>query len=170
MVRSARLTAILEMLSDQGSVTVEELVSKLDISPATARRDLDALASEGRIRRTHGGATAVDSVFEKPALGQVSNAQAKKDIARECLNFVQPGAVIGLSGGSTVSLVAEELVQWAAQHAPQSQPSTLPVLTIVTNAVNIAYALGGNPHLRVVLLGGVMNPASYELTGPFPPR
>ena len=45
MNRNERLTAILDILAAAGQVEVEEIVEKLAVSPATARRDLDSLAN-----------------------------------------------------------------------------------------------------------------------------
>jgi DeoR family transcriptional regulator of aga operon len=39
-------------------------------------------------------------------------------------------------------------------------------LTIVTNALNIAYELTVRSHIKIVVTGGVARPSSYELTGP----
>jgi DeoR C terminal sensor domain/Fructose-bisphosphate aldolase class-II len=41
-----------------------------------------------------------------------------------------------------------------------------PVLTIVTNALNIATELAVRQHIKIVTTGGVARPQSYELTGP----
>ena len=42
MTRTDRLTAILDLLAETGQVEVEEIVSQLGVSPATARRDWTA--------------------------------------------------------------------------------------------------------------------------------
>ncbi|BAS08130.1 lactose phosphotransferase system repressor [Arthrobacter sp. Hiyo4] len=55
MTRTDRLTAILDILAKTGQVEVEEIVSQLAVSPATARRDLDSLAKRRLLTRTRGG-------------------------------------------------------------------------------------------------------------------
>ena len=51
-----RENRILEYLSQNREVSVDELCEKFFVSVATMRRDLKALAEEGKIIRTHGGA------------------------------------------------------------------------------------------------------------------
>ena len=43
MNRAERLTSVLAMLARDGQVDVTDIVDELDVSPATARRDLEAV-------------------------------------------------------------------------------------------------------------------------------
>ena len=47
MNRSERLSAVLDLLADTGLVDVDDIVTTLGVSPATARRDLDSLGMAG---------------------------------------------------------------------------------------------------------------------------
>ncbi|WP_312980236.1 DeoR/GlpR family DNA-binding transcription regulator [Corynebacterium sp.] len=168
MIRSDRLQGILDVLADQGSVSVDQIVADFEVSPATARRDLDELAAQGQLRRTRGGASSGVVSFDPP-LWEKRRIQArnKRAIAEYCLSFIEPGSVIGLTGGSTVGALAEEFAGWAADTAAAEGPTNRPILTVVTNAVDIAYGLSGSPNIRVIVVGGVLNSSSRELTGPF---
>jgi DeoR/GlpR family transcriptional regulator of sugar metabolism len=46
----------LRVLNTRGYVTCREIQTTFEISEATARRDIDALVSDGRASRIHGGA------------------------------------------------------------------------------------------------------------------
>ena len=46
-------------------------------------------------------------------------------------------------------------------------PSNRPTLTVVTNAINIAAQLAVRPHIKIMVTGGILNPRSYELVGPY---
>lgn len=160
MKRAARLSAILDMLATQGEVTVDELVERLDASPATARRDLDSLAEQRLLTRTHGGAIAQSVAYELPIRYKSHHrTDEKARIAQVARDLVAPGAVVGLSGGTTTTAIAAALAasEDTAQHG----------LTIVTNAVNIAAQLATRPDIKVVVTGGVIHSRSYELVGPF---
>jgi DeoR family transcriptional regulator of aga operon len=52
------MSAIMERLTNGGSVNVSELVEELSASPATIRRDLAMLERQRLLARTHGGAVA----------------------------------------------------------------------------------------------------------------
>ena len=54
MNRAERLSAVLDLLAESGQVEVDQIVERLDVSPATARRDLDALAEQQLLTRTRG--------------------------------------------------------------------------------------------------------------------
>jgi DeoR/GlpR family transcriptional regulator of sugar metabolism len=56
IIPAERRNRILDYIKQNRSVRIEELASTLDVSEATVRRDLDWLANEGLISRTHGGA------------------------------------------------------------------------------------------------------------------
>ena len=158
--RRERLDRILNLVIDRGHLGVDELVTELGISPATARRDLDALASQQLLIRSHGGAAAHPDSSALPLRYRASRrAAAKEAIARYAAGLVEPGAVIGLNGGTTTTALAQELGATARlQDAPR--PTVL-----VTNAVNIAHELAVRRHLQLVLTGGVVRESSYELVG-----
>ena len=52
-VRRRRIT---EFLHHHGAVTLQQLADALHVSLSTLRRDLDSMAEEGVVERTHGGA------------------------------------------------------------------------------------------------------------------
>ena len=54
MLMAERQLKILGMIQDNGSVQVDELARKLDVSPMTIRRDLEKLQKDGLIERCHG--------------------------------------------------------------------------------------------------------------------
>lgn len=164
MTRTDRLSVILELLSERGSVSVEELVDELSVSPATARRDLDSLAEQRLIKRTHGGARSHSESFDLPLrykYGQHSDA--KRRIAALASSLVPEDSIIGLTGGTTLTSLAEEL----ASRGEFDDAAAGPTLTVVTNAINIASLLVLRPRIKVVVPGGVVHSRSFELTGPF---
>lgn len=55
-----RQKQILSLLVKQGRLSVTEIVEQFSISEATARRDLELLASQGKAQRVHGGVIAVE--------------------------------------------------------------------------------------------------------------
>lgn len=146
--------AILERLSADGSVSVTDIATELDVSAATVRRDLRLLEDQRLLGRTHGGAVPQGVVYELPLRYKSARQhQQKLRIAREAASRVANGWAIGLTGGTTTTEVARVLVD---RHR----------LTVVTNALNIASELAVRPNLKLVVTGGVARPESYELVGP----
>ncbi|MEU6485396.1 DeoR/GlpR family DNA-binding transcription regulator [Streptomyces sp. NPDC046887] len=160
-----RWTRLLEVLAEEGSLSVTDAVERLGASQATVRRDMDELARQQLLTRTRGGAVAGGTVsYDLPLRYKTSRrADEKQRIARAAAEAIPPGAIVGLNGGTTTSEVARELAVRAdlREHGPGE------ALTIVTNAINIANELAVRPHIKTVVIGGVARSNSYELTGAF---
>ena len=63
MLTTDRRAQILEILRQNGSVTVSKLAEKFETSESTIRRDLLALSQLGKINKVHGGATVLGQEF-----------------------------------------------------------------------------------------------------------
>lgn len=164
--RTVRLSAILDLVSEGGQVSVAGLAERLDVSQATLRRDLALLEAQNLLARTHGGAHLADSSPELPVqlrelpvrFRDARHRQAKRRIAlAAAATIARRPQAIALSGGTTTTEVARYL-------ADRSE------LTIITNAINIAMELTMRPRLRVFVTGGVMRSESYELVGAWSER
>lgn len=164
MNRAERLSAVLGLLAETGQVEVDQIVERLDVSPATARRDLDALAEQQLLTRTRGGAVAHSVAYDLPIrYKHQQNPEAKAAIARAASALVPRGAVVGLCGGTTATAIAGALMARADIMEPSPEPS----ITVVTNAVNIAMQLAMRPQIKTVVTGGVVHARSYELVGAY---
>ena len=162
--RSLRLASLLELLAERGQLQVDEIVEELGISPATARRDLDTLSEQQLLARTRGGALSLEVAFDLPIrYKSEQNTEQKQAIAQAASALVSKDQVVGLCGGTTSTAIAMAL----GSRADISEAGGGTNLTIVTNAVNIASQLAMRPQIKTVLTGGVLNPRSYELVGPF---
>nr|WP_042164938.1 DeoR/GlpR family DNA-binding transcription regulator [Paenibacillus gorillae] len=150
-----RREAILQVLKQQGRITIQEMVERFDCSEATARRDLEQMESLYPIIRTIGGAM-YDGMNAVRDLGFAEreglSIYEKERIASKAASLIEEGDVVGLSGGTTNYLIAKQLKFRSG-------------ITVVTNAVNIAMELAGSA-IQVVVTGGIMRHNSFELCGP----
>jgi Transcriptional regulators of sugar metabolism len=164
VLRYERLNAVLDMVARQGRVSVEQIVDAFALSPATVRRDLDELAAHQLITRTRGGAVAQALTYDLPLrYKHVRRPTEKRRIAAAAARMVVPGMVIALNGGTTNSEVARTIA--GRTDLTGAAQDTTTSLTVVTNALNIANELAVWPHIKLVVLGGVSRPQSYELVG-----
>ena len=151
--RRRRICALIE---ERGRVTTEELSALFKTSLVTIRGDLNALAETGRIVRTHGGALAHRDGEELPIGVKENLRQAEKmRIAAVAAAMIQDGQTILLDSGSTTGEIANQI-----------RGLKLAGINVITNALNVAVTLAGVPHVRLVMLGGVLRPNSYSLSGP----
>ncbi|MFI7127649.1 DeoR/GlpR family DNA-binding transcription regulator [Nonomuraea sp. NPDC050153] len=158
MSRYDRWNAILELLAQEGRLSVEEAAQALGVSTATIRRDFDQLAQQQMLMRTRGGAVAQSVSYDLPLRYKTArHADEKHRIATAAAELVTPGAVVGLNGGTTTSELARTLATLSTLESG---------FTIVTNALNIAAELTVRQHVKIVVTGGVARQQSYELIGP----
>lgn len=148
------MSAVLERLSDNGSVGVGDLARDLGVSAATVRRDLQLLEEQRLLSRTHGGAIAHGVLYELPLrYRSARHGEQKLRIAAAAAARVADGTAVGLTGGTTTTEVARAL----SDHRR---------LTVVTNSLSISSELAVRPNLKLVVTGGVARAESYELVGP----
>ncbi len=157
-----RWSEILDMLARDGEVVVENVADALGVSAATIRRDLDSLARQQLLARTRGGAVAHAVAYDRPLRYKAGRrAPEKQRIGAAAAALLPAGAVVGLNGGTTTTEVARAL---GARTDLQGRGGG-PALTLVTNALNIANELAVRPQIKIVVIGGVIRPQSYELIG-----
>ena len=157
MTRAERLAALLELLVSDGKIDVETSAEHFAVSAATIRRDLDYLAGQQLLSRTHGGAVPNTTSYDLPLRYKaISHGEAKARIAQRAVEMLWPGCTVSLNGGTTTVEVARAIPGAAAlQHG----------VTVVTNALNIATELTVRPSIKIMVCGGVARPQSYELVG-----
>jgi DeoR/GlpR family transcriptional regulator of sugar metabolism len=149
-----RQKQILSLLSKQGRLSVEEIVRQFDISHATARRDLELLASLGKVQRVHGGVVAVEQAPpELPILErQDEQAEEKARIGRAAAGLVGEGETVFLGSGTTVLEVDRNL-----RHRRN--------LTVITNSLAVLNVLAGAEGITIVSLGGMLRSSELSFIG-----
>lgn len=149
-----RQKQILSMLSQQGRLSVAEIVTQFSISEATARRDLESLASQGKAQRVHGGVIAVEQAPpELPILERESEqAEEKTRIGRAAASLVGNHETVFLGSGTTVLEIARNL----RDHRD---------LTVITNSLPVLNMLAGRKEITVVSLGGMLRESELSFIG-----
>lgn len=158
--QAERRARISQLVEDQGRATVLELSRLLSVSEATVRKDLAVLEREGRLLRTHGGATTGRS----PAAGMPSRSELafevreqlevaeKTAIGRAAAELVKDGDSVGLDASTSALLVARHL-------------KSRRELTVLTNGIRIAAELAGQPGITILMPGGALRWEAFSLVG-----
>lgn len=141
-----RIDYILQSLDASGSVSVADMSATLGVSRETIRRDLKTLAEQGRLSLVHGGA-AKRPHDDEPSLAtrEAANAMGKAAIGETAARLVTNGMVVLIDSGSTTLGLAASL----ANHTD---------LTVITNSLPIALLLCRSPGVKVIMLGGDIEP------------
>ncbi|MDR0578285.1 MAG: DeoR family transcriptional regulator [Candidatus Accumulibacter sp.] len=135
---------IIEMVRSNGFLATEEMGRLLKVTVQTIRRDINVLCEKGLLRRYHGGAGLASST-ENVAYSarQVLNHEAKSRIARMAADFIPDNASLFINIGTTTEEVAKALLDHKK-------------LRVITNNLNVAGLLCGNPEFEVIVSGGVV--------------
>ena len=154
LTQQERHAQILAVLRRDGIVRIATLAKSFDVTTETARRDLDELAESGALQRTYGGG-AVRSLIDEPGIGLrgLVHAPERNRIAAAAVELVQSGDALMIDAGSTTSLFAGAL---AARNLH---------LTVVTNCLPVANALGTADRCRVILCPGDYAPREAGVFG-----
>ncbi len=134
---------------------VDQIAAALKVSPLTIRRDLDRLAEEGSILRTHGGCIYAGRMAREAVYHErvAARYELKRAIGSRAVEQIRPGEAILVDDGSTCFHVATQL-----------PPST--ALSLYTNSMPIVAELGSSPPVAVTLLGGAYDSRRQHLGGP----
>ena len=154
MLAEERRQRLLNYVSEHGVAQIGELCQTLSVSEATVRRDLNRLEGDGIIRRVHGGAAMRQmDEGEPPALQRATEQYvAKHLIGRAAADLVSDGETIVLTSGTTTEAMTAHL-------------GAKKDLTVITNAINVAYQLARFPHIAVIVLGGSLRHSEMSLLG-----
>lgn len=150
-----RRRRIVDMLSRESRVLVSDLSKHFGVSTATLRNDLRDLEAAGLLRRTHGGAMALETpVIEHAAdVAQSEHNGAKTAIGHVAASLVEPGDVIFLDSGSTTL----ELIR-----AIDETPGLTFITNDATHVLAIESRLSG---CNIVQLGGTVRNGFHYTIG-----
>src|SRR5512140_3930788 len=98
-----RQLQILQLVERQQRISVADICATFDVSEATARRDLETLAAQGRVQRVHGGAIVLSQAPpEQPILQRQDEQAAEKvRIGQAAAGLDREGETIFLGSGTT---------------------------------------------------------------------
>jgi len=157
MFADQRRNLIIDILTEKGTVTVNDLSDLLDISAATIRSDLNQMEKQGLLIRTHGGAMlraddwdTMDKTYETR---EKKFRAEKQRIGQYALKYIQEGHCILLDASTTCFELAKYLKDIRVR------------LTVVTSGIATAAMLKENPFLTVIIIGGIVRHSSNSVEG-----
>lgn len=155
MLYEERAEIILKQVQLKNIVTVNELKGLLNVSVDTVRRDLRQMEAEGQIKCVRGGACLPDAlaVCANFRRREIINILQKQTAARRAVREIREGAVIAMNAGTTNTILAQELAAGGA------------AVTVVTNNLAAANILMHAPSLRLILIGGLVDPMEQSTFG-----
>lgn len=154
MLAIERHRKILETTRREGAVRTQELSSALKVTEETIRRDLDALARQRLLHRTHGGATEISMAIHEIPQNEREGRQSAEKTAIGKLAAKQVGM------NETIALDASSTAMEFARHLPEGHR-----LRIVSYSQDVIERLAIRSDLELILLGGVYEPKGRRFSG-----
>lgn len=142
-----RAEYILAMLEKNKVVMVADLSREMNVTEETVRKDLEKLEKQERLCRVHGGAYLNEGYGnETPVTVRSKIMQEEKALlGRRCMEFIKEKEAIFLDCSTTALYLARELAVSEKK------------LTVMTNSLEAASELAGNPSIRLIVFGGELN-------------
>lgn len=149
-----RRTIIIDKLDAAGQLDITTLSKELRVSEVTIRNDLNWLEQKNMLIRARGGAIKAERVGAEFSLSEKNKLhyQEKLRIGKTAAALIEDGDTIILDSGTTTMEINNNLPNLAS-------------LTVITNALNIAYKLVEHEHINVIVPGGFLRKNSLSLVG-----
>jgi DeoR family glycerol-3-phosphate regulon repressor len=139
-----RQEEILDLVRQQGFVSIDALASRFSVTQQTIRRDINHLCDQSLLLRYHGGAglsLGAENISYRSR--QIMCLEEKQRIARHASRRISDQDSLFINIGTTTEEVARALL---LHHN----------LRIITNNLNVAQILTGNPTFEVIIAGGAV--------------
>ena len=150
---SPRQQQILGLARQAGSVTVDDLALRFDVTPQTIRKDLNELCDARLLVRTHGGAMLASGVENLAYEARRQMAATEKGvIGRHAASLIPNNCSLFINIGTTTEEVARALVHHEG-------------LLVITNNIHVASILMANPGIDVILAGGKLRKSDGGIVG-----
>lgn len=143
---------ILDQLDHKNTLTVQDLVEKLNHSESTIRRDLTTLEDQDRLVRIHGGARKKRKPVDEPSMDEktVKYVQEKGDISQLAASQIEDYEIIYLDAGTTTYMMIPYLKDKK--------------ITVVTNGIPHATLLT-EYDIETILIGGKIKKRTKAVIG-----
>ena len=145
-----RRQEILRRLESAGRVSVADLSQLFGVSEVTVRSDLQALAEQDLIVRTHGGAVLQDMALSHR---RQQHIQEKSDIGQAAASLVEEGDAIYLDGSSTALAIAQNLKSHRR-------------IMVITSGIALIQELFDAPGVNIVSPAGIVQRDTASLIDP----
>ena len=158
MYKNSRIKQIEADLLMYGSIDVNTLSKKLNVSDMTIRRDLNTLVNQGKAVRTHGGAILPkehytgDIAINSRSLVHIAE---KKAIAKEAVKYLNSGDSVFIDDSTT----AMNMVHYIPHNIQ---------LKITTNSIITAAEFSKLSNVELICLGGLLSRDTKSVIGTLP--
>jgi len=144
MKQVLRQERIIEIVSQSGFASIEELANTFKVTQQTIRRDLTELHKQKKIQRYHGGAGLSSTVSNAPYSNRkIQHLDDKQRIAEAIARKIPDYSSMFINIGTTTEAIAHALLKHKG-------------LTIITNNLHVASIMSRKDDFKIIIAGGVV--------------
>jgi DeoR/GlpR family transcriptional regulator of sugar metabolism len=140
MLKMERQAFILHQVNLHNKVLSTDLSQQIKVSDDTIRRDLQDLATLGKIIKVHGGALSPSFHYGHQTSKEVYAYTQKRIIAQKAVSLIKDGMFVLTGGGTTIMEFAKAL------------PSTLHA-TFISGSIPVLLEYTNHPNIEVIAIG-----------------
>ena len=154
-MRDIRLQDMEKVIRGAGTISMEALCDRFQVSMHTVRRDVAELERRGVAHKIYGGVTALEKnvhsliSFDERA---IVHEKEKRECCRVAAELVEDGDVIFIDSGTTVPAMVDFL-------------SRKNGITIITNNLDVILRAMPYDNLDVIVLPGRLRRKTHSMTG-----
>ncbi len=155
MLAIERRNRILERIALEGTVVISDLSREFNVVEETIRRDLEKLSEDKLLKKTYGGAVALQSLnIDLPySVRKSANVELKRSVAKKIAAQIKDGSFLMFDASSTAIYVTQEILGRKN-------------ITLITNSVEILFELSTKVRGWTVLsTGGTLKEGALSLVG-----
>lgn len=140
MYKKERIDSIMEILNENGYVTVKYLTEELHYSTATINRDLNDMVKQNLIKRSYGGVELIKEKGVPLPFRYHKMKNIKNKLGKRAAEFIEDGDRIFIDGSTTTQYIGKYIIEKKD-------------LTVITNNITLASFLSEHG-ITVICLGG----------------
>lgn len=151
MYQKERIDSIMNILKENGYVTVKYLINALHYSNATINRDLNVMENLNLITRSYGGAELIESTYIPVEFRYNKMKSLKRKFAKCAADLIQNGDTIYIDASTTCESIGVFITEKKD-------------ITVITNNMSLAIELS-EYGINVICTGGQIVEVPYMLGG-----
>lgn len=156
MMKQERLRLMEEYIAQKGFASMDELCRDFSVSINTVRADVREIIARGRVQKTYGGVTFVQTAqYSSYEIREKENESKKRAIAQAAARTIGDGDIIYLDLGTTCLPVVD--------YIPEEY-----YITILTNDLGIINRASHRTNTKIMTFGGTYQPRSNSFKCTFP--
>jgi len=153
MGQDIRHKQIIDLVTEKGFITIEDLASHFEVTPQTIRRDINFLDNAKKLQRFHGGAGLPSNTLNTSYSDRkIQHLEEKKQIARAIAEKIPNHTSMFINIGTTTETIARALLDHQG-------------LTIITNNLHVASILSIREDFNVIIAGGMVRSKDGGIIG-----